>query len=593
MAAQEIVNVIKIDEEPIKIKGEVQEDDTAIVEKVGFPMEELERGFLRYRMMWMLQDCQWFRYTSEGSKILLEGWSVSRTLHYLVRTYGELKTFDIKWAEFKIPLNIIEVYEQVDTINLPMTVESGHGPAFIVSERTMRSFWRMIENPEEDGDQGARVRLLFHCLVDRRIFPELSLQEFASWGGDEILTLLSTWDGLAPGHIWSRSTATEVGLMGGLDASIIEITEKETGEFGGQGPCVSLNNIEAEPVKGKGIPGSERKSEKEGSPELAEVVLEPRRNDVDEAGPRSRNNAKRRRRRRRGMRRVTRGLGGQGQGLGVAPQQLARAQELEVMRLLVLGVCPGASEEYIKQNQVEYYSNKMKKEKEVPVYPKFAVRRESEEFGNGPGLWTFSQEEKKEMMEELAEVKEACGEVEQEETQDGSFASFVSMLSRSSVTSPRGEISMMGQDAETPGTSSSAGSSAPAKRPRVSLSVASSLSDLPALVSPLMAKGEEGKAVVTITSSESSEEGIWDRVKKMTLYELSRSNFLVYCDDGCLGVDKEKKEPEQSLTQKEEGEELKDDEVFEEVDINSNGGDGGHLEDVGGEEEGERDEDNE
>ena len=152
---------------------------------------------------------------------------------------------------------------------------------------------------------------------------------------------------------------------------------------------------------------------------------------------------------------------------------------------------------------------------------------------------------------------------------------------------------MMGQDAETPGTSSSAGSSAPAKRPRVSLSVASSLSDLPALVSPLMAKGEEGKAVVTITSSESSEEGIWDRVKKMTLYELSRSNFLVYCDDGCLGIDKGKKEPEQSLTQKEEGEELKDDEVFEEVDINSNGGDGGHLEDVGGEEEGERDEDNE
>ena len=568
----------------LKIKGEVTTEDEVLVETVGFPLGDLERGYLRYRMMWMLGSNQWFKLTPDGSKIILEGWSVSRTVHCLLKEYGTLVALEIKWGPYKIPINVIEVFDNVDITNLPMTLDTGYGPGFVVAERTMQSFRRMLEDPEEEGDQGARVRLLFHCLVDRRIFPELSLTDFASWGGEEVLALLSSWEGQAPGHIWSRFMPSEVGLEDGLDISVVEVAREESTRESTRDQGV-LRVVEAEPIKAKGATGSERRLEREGSPELAEAAEGPVRHDVDEKGSQGKVNNKRRRNRRRGQRR------NKGQGSGLWPRKLTRGQEMEVMRLLVLGVCPDASEDYILRNQLEYYSAEKRKEKAAPAYPGRGCQRPKEDaYGSGPGGWSLSAEEKKETLEEIEEGKKEMKAGEEEAAHDGSFESFMSMIannSDSSVKSPRGETTAMGQlgDSPTPtseGSPGSSGSSAPAKRPRVSLSVASSLSDMPALESPLMSKKLEGKAVVTI-SSESSEDGKLEKVKRMTLFELSRSSFLVYCDDVALGLTKESLEVSEDSGDEEE-------DVFEGgSDINSNPGGGDDRaqaekgEDVGGE----------
>ena len=108
---------------------------------------------------------------------------------------------------------------------------------------------------------------------------------------------------------------------------------------------------------------------------------------------------------------------------------------------------------------------------------------------------------------------------------------------------------MMGQPLVTPtkedgspGTSGSSGSSAPAKRMRVNLSISSSLSELPEM-SPMMASAFLDREVVTISSE--SEEEIKRRARKMSLCQLAATNFLIYVDDASLGVEKKKDEEEE------------------------------------------------
>ena len=177
------------------------------------------------------------------------------------------------------------------------------------------------------------------------------------------------------------------------------------------------------------------------------------------------------------------------------------------------------------------------------------------------GRCGLTDKKKKETLEEIKDVKEKMKvESEKEKVEevkldegmlenvtldenDGSFESFASMVTNSSKLTPRGETSMMGQAVVTPtkeggspGTSGSSGSSAPAKRLRVSLSVSSSLSEMPSLeMSPMMASAFLDREVVTISSE--SEEEVRKKVRKMSLYQLAATNFLVYCDDVNIGED--------------------------------------------------------
>ena len=63
-------------------------------------------------------------------------------------------------------------------------------------------------------------------------------------------------------------------------------------------------------------------------------------------------------------------------------------------------------------------------------------------------------------------------------------------------------------------------------------------------MSPMMASAFLDREVVTISSDSvsESEEEIKKKVRKMSLYQLAASNFLVYVDDANLGVEKKKEE---------------------------------------------------
>ena len=561
-----------------------------LVEKTGFPIHELQEGFVRNRMLWMLPSNEWMRFTCDGGRILLESWSVARTVHTLVREYGELSTYEIKWKQNRIPLNIVEIHEYHDMLSLPMTVPTGHGAGFLVSAKTLRAFWKMVE--EEDRDPmnlGARARLLYHCIIDRRVIPELSIDSFMEFDGTEVLSLVESWDGMSPGHGWSRYTATEAGFVDGHDVSVIEVAKEEGNDSGGVKEKIR-KDTEAEPVKMRGKTGGLGQGDKEGSPELAEATAAaaPVLNDMDvEWRPRLRG-AKRRRYRRRLLRNQGRQVKQEGGPTMMEdpvvkaemPRKLTKEQEMWVMRMLILGVKPDASEELILRNQQEYYAARVRKEKafaKYSHYPAFINLEAHQEcmmgfgaYGSGPGGWSLSNQEKKETMEEIKTVeKEMKVESEKEKEKkeevkldegmlenvtldenDGSFESFVSMVTNSSrLTSPRGESSMMGQALVTPtkedgspGTSGSSGSSAPAKRMRVNLSISSSLSEMPEM-SPMMASAFLDREVVTISSE--SEEEIKKRVRKMSLYQLAATNFLVYVDDANLGEEKKKDEEEE------------------------------------------------
>ena len=335
--------------------------------------------------------------------------------------------------------------------------------------------------------------------------------------------------------------------------------------------------IEAEPVKMRGKTGGLLEAGKEGSPELAEAAAAdtaPVLHNVDEWRPRMRRN-KRRRYRRRMLRNKGRQVKKEGGPTmmddpvlkAAEPLKLTKEQEMKIMRMLIIGVEPNASEELIQRNQQEYYAARVRKEKAYAMsssYPAFINLEAQQEslmgfgaYGSGPGGWSLTDKEKKETLEEIKDVKEkmeAESEKEKEEVKDGkldegmlekvtldkndgSFKSFASMVTNSSKLTPRGETSMMGQAVATPTrtggspeATGSSGSSAPAKKLRVSLSVSSSLSEMPSLeMSPMMASAFLNREVVTI-SSESNEE-VRSKVRKMSLYQLAATNFLIYCDD--------------------------------------------------------------
>ena len=127
---------------------------------------------------------------------------MARTTHTLMREYGEMSTYEIKWKKHLVPINIIEVHEHHDMLSLPMTVQTGHGAGFIVSVKTMKAFWRMLEEEEDPADLRARARLLYHCIIDRRVIPELSLNSFMEWDRLEGLSMIESWDGMSPGQGW-------------------------------------------------------------------------------------------------------------------------------------------------------------------------------------------------------------------------------------------------------------------------------------------------------------------------------------------------------------------------------------------------------
>ena len=536
----------------IEIIGELPGNGNNVVEEVFFPTELLERGLVRYRMPWMLDGREFFKWSQSNDEIVLESWTVTRTVHSLVKEFGILVSMNIPWKGYKIPLNVVSTHYYVDIKDLPMCVDTGRGgPAFPISELTLDRFRMKVGEEFHQNGDGSEWghKLLFYTLVDRRNFPELTLAEFKDWEGDMILALLESWDSTAPGQGWTRPEMWESGLV--VKPDIRELKKPETWkQEGGQAEAVP-GDVEAEPVKVKQDRGS-LAQEGSGSPTLAEKCAA--RNDTDEGRVGKR---KRRRTKKKGQRKFTYSSSRtqhQGQGSSVHPPRLSRAQEDAIIRMLVLGVCPDATEEYIDYN-IRQAHGEVDMEAGLPQFEE--DRRMGWGYGSGPGGWNLRssprdmediarlreadlEKKKKEREEKMQREKEEKEKKESQETIfkfDASFEMFLSAASEGAAansmigsnSTPRGELSMMGASGSGSGSGTS-GSSAPAKRARVRLSVSSGMSGFPSLsTSPFLANDFGDRRVVTVSSS--SSEGSGGKRKK-SLYEMMGGELLVYCDDG-------------------------------------------------------------
>ena len=198
-----------------------QDDGCLDEEQMIFPVEFIDGAYLRFRMMWMLNHNEWFRFTVEGKEVFLESWAVQRTVHTLVKEFGVLRRVKIMFKGEEIPINLISTYNDVDIMNLPMFLPTQLGPAFFVAEKDFNTFRDHVQEEEKDGEIGVGIRLLFHTIVDRRHCKELTLADFAEWSVDEVRAALCSWEGQAPGHLWARFTPAESGLT--------EEDEKEKG----------------------------------------------------------------------------------------------------------------------------------------------------------------------------------------------------------------------------------------------------------------------------------------------------------------------------------------------------------------------------
>ena len=143
-------------------------------------------------------------------------------------------------------------------------------------------------------------------------------------------------------------------------------------------------------------------------------------------------------------------------------------------------------------------------------------------------------------MEDIRQLKVEKKEVKLEDgietfNADKTISSAVSRTSRSTVLSPGGELSWMGNGSGGGSSgavysgSSGSGSQAP-RRKRVRLSVSSEMSGMPSLSeSPFLAKDLKTTRVITISSS--SSDGADTGTRRLTLSDIIKEKMLFFVDD--------------------------------------------------------------
>ena len=522
--------------------------------------------------MWMCPNGEWWRFSVEGEEIVLESWAVRRTVHTLVREFGILRSVNIMVKETQITLHLIVLYNgiNVQETPMPMFLETGDGPGFMVLEAHFNNFRDEAKEKVEDGEIGVGIRLLYHCIVDKRLAPGLTVEEFAEWSAEEVITTRDEWRGQSPGHTWARYSAREAGLVrgveerGSVDAEKLledmQYVQQESDSWEKE-----LPTGEAEPVKpraGKAVVLEKRIGT--GSPELAAI----RRNDVDD----EKVNTKKRGRKNGGG-----GKKGKGQKARVAwwkgekypedPEEekveLTEDQEKWIIRLLVKGTCPGASEAYVKYNQ-DVALGKVNKDDGIPQFEEDGT----DAYGTGPGGWVLSREDKEDI-KKLGKKKSECrtkpnwakGPKEDEKepemkvvikrvkayTDDVNVSvggsDNVSRASRSTIASPRGELSWMGSSEkekkdmpglETPGSATSSSASKTPAAKRVRLSINSEVFDMSALREPFLS--QENPMIITIDSSTSSCGSTQMTPRKLSLSDMIRSGSFEFPENGVLNT---------------------------------------------------------
>ena len=506
------------------------EDDNCVSEEdMVFPREKLDKtAMIRFRTYFIAERDEWYRFSEDTGEIYLESWEVRRYQHTFVKEYGVLRRVPIVIGDSIVRLNVIVVKEDVEVMDMPMFIPTGMGNAYTVGEKVFNVFRDFYKENNDDEGIDAGMRLLYHTIVDRRCAKGLTLRMFSKWSAIRIKLTLEHLEGQAPGHLWSRFTAKEACLVSQEEREKMEgcETEKllEDIKYVLEDSSDGVNNLdigEAEPVKIKLTTSGER--DVSGSPKLASPPLI--RNDVDEHKAEGNNNKKRRRRRNKRKNKQEKGEkeAWWRQGTDMSPITLSKAQENWLVKLLVQGVTPGASEEEIvfnQENVVDGRGGFRSRHQENDVKEEVV---DPSEYGTGPGGWVLSREDK----EDIMSLKSMEGQ--REMSASSSFGAGAS-----SFASPRGELSYMGsfggQGEWSVNTMSTGSSHSGPTRKRVRLSVSSEMPPLED--SPFLAKVGDTPRIVTISSSSSS--GGSGIVRRLSLGDMISGKSFVFPDDGIV-----------------------------------------------------------
>ena len=425
--------------------------------ELQFPPDEIWGGPLKTRGSWMEKRGEYWCYSVEPTEvegvtaIKLESWLWARPSHTLLFDYGRVFRTIINWDGWTVMTDVIATHQMIPVEDMPRVLEVGKGTAFVVSIKAWEAYKKLAAEPLDRGQVSAGAKLLYHCLINKDLMGEdFTVERFSEWPASMILDLMCR---RLPGEKYRTFSPIEAGLLEDPEKALKEAIREA--RRGANQECLlaegeERGGVEAEPSKNKALHfvfpdvGS--------SPPL---TPRSKRNDVDELPRRKRKN---------------KGRGPRAPGskprrwrkkAPASPLQLTIEQERGIVRLLVLGINPKATEEEIKANQdaVAKRPEGVPEEKPGPY-----------QYGAEPGLWNLSREEVEETLREVS----------------GSPRSTV-------VLSPRGELSQVIN-------SSVEGISPSPKRMRKSTGVESEDS-VP--MSPFLSMHSSGGKVISISSSSS------------------------------------------------------------------------------------------
>ena len=186
-------------------------------EEVQFPIEGVKMTDLEERLPCMVDKGgmkEVLRLTVEDkdefghNDITLEVWKKTRRMHVLVREIGTLHAITISWEPFKIPLNIVAIkHGECEEENCIMSVDCGDGIAFFVRQFDFAAFRVFFY---EEGEITAGVRLLYMTVLDAIKFRHVSIEDFSQWSAGMVLDEIQLRE---PGDRIKRFTAEDAGLI--------------------------------------------------------------------------------------------------------------------------------------------------------------------------------------------------------------------------------------------------------------------------------------------------------------------------------------------------------------------------------------------
>ena len=181
---------------------------------VQFPVGELMGTDLVTKLPGMVEG-EVLRYVTEApdedncTDIHLEIWHLSRDRQVKVGYVGQLFRVRIQWGLFSVCINVIAARDEYVTGDKSLaTVETGGGLAYLVDQFSWGTF--RIFAREEGTEVSAGKRLLYMTVLDRVYFDFVDIDQFSQWSSGMVLDQMEAH---SSSMRYPRFSAAEAGLV--------------------------------------------------------------------------------------------------------------------------------------------------------------------------------------------------------------------------------------------------------------------------------------------------------------------------------------------------------------------------------------------